>query len=99
MRAFRHYRVVLREIGRDLLSFDSTTELVTAMRDAVAAHRHAFYDARILHRDISAGNILITTSKRGLLIDWDLSKSTDAESSVTAQVERHLAFRGRKTPP
>ncbi|KAF8524399.1 hypothetical protein BU17DRAFT_63383 [Hysterangium stoloniferum] len=88
IRTFRHYRLVLREIGRDLLSFVSTKELVTAMRDAVVAHRHAFYGARILHRDISAGNILITSSGRGLLIDWDLSKSTDAEASVTAQAER-----------
>ncbi|KAF8514450.1 hypothetical protein BU17DRAFT_94560 [Hysterangium stoloniferum] len=88
IRTFRHYRLVLREIGRDLLSFDSTKELATAMRDAVAAHRHAFYDAKILHRDISAGNILITSSGRGLLIDWDLSKSTDAEASVPALAER-----------
>jgi hypothetical protein len=110
MRTFRHYRLVLREIGRDLLSFDSTKELVKAMRDAVAgllnslmlhnlllkstwvAHRHAFYDARILHRDISAGNILITSSGGGLLIDWDLSKGTDTEASVTAQAERTVSL-------
>ncbi|KAF8514445.1 hypothetical protein BU17DRAFT_52548, partial [Hysterangium stoloniferum] len=88
MRTFRHYRLVLREIGRDLLSFVSTKELVTAMRDAVAAHRHAFYDAGILHRDISAGNIIITSLGRGLLIDWDVSKSTDVEAFVTEQAER-----------
>jgi serine/threonine protein kinase len=28
--------------------------------------------AQILHRDISAGNILITDKGKGLLIDWDL---------------------------
>ncbi|KAF8514455.1 hypothetical protein BU17DRAFT_68387 [Hysterangium stoloniferum] len=92
IRTFRHYRLVLCEIGRDLLSFDSTKELATAMRDAVAAHRHAFYDAKTLHRDISAANILITSSGRGLLIDWDLSKSTDAEASVPALAERTVSL-------
>ena len=28
----------------------------------------------ILHRDVSAGNILITEEGSGILIDWDLSK-------------------------
>ncbi|KAF8514453.1 hypothetical protein BU17DRAFT_94564 [Hysterangium stoloniferum] len=88
MRTFRHYRLVLREIGHDLFSFVSTKELVTAMRDAVAAHRHAFYDAGILHRDISAGNISITSLGRGLLIDWDVSKSTNVDALVTEQAER-----------
>ena len=38
----------------------------------VAAHDGAYFDARILHRDISEGNIIITTEGEGLLIDWDL---------------------------
>ncbi len=38
----------------------------------VAAHDGAFFDALILHRDISAGNIIITAEGEGLLIDWDL---------------------------
>ncbi|KIM40752.1 hypothetical protein M413DRAFT_52423, partial [Hebeloma cylindrosporum] len=33
-------------------------------------HDAAFFDAHILHRDISIGNILIHNG-RGLLIDWD----------------------------
>ncbi|KAF8224872.1 hypothetical protein L208DRAFT_1080716, partial [Tricholoma matsutake] len=36
------------------------------------AHQHAYFDAQVLHRDISAGNILITIMGKGLLIDWDL---------------------------
>ena len=36
------------------------------------AHQHAYFDAGILHSDISIGNTLITDEGKGLLIDWDL---------------------------
>ncbi|KIL56590.1 hypothetical protein M378DRAFT_16984 [Amanita muscaria Koide BX008] len=42
------------------------------MADAMQAHQHAYFNAHVLHRDISAGNILITYEGKGLLIDWDL---------------------------
>ena len=38
------------------------------------AHTAAYDKTRILHRDVSAGNILITDNGGGILIDWDLSK-------------------------
>jgi len=38
------------------------------------AHADAYNKGRILHRDISARNILISDSGTGILIDWDLSK-------------------------
>jgi serine/threonine protein kinase len=38
------------------------------------AHSHAFNKAKILHRDISAGNIILTDEGKGLLIDWELAK-------------------------
>lgn len=45
----------------------------------VLAHFHAWEKARILHRDISVGNILIDIYSderfpNGYLSDWDLSK-------------------------
>ncbi|EPQ50669.1 hypothetical protein GLOTRDRAFT_19298, partial [Gloeophyllum trabeum ATCC 11539] len=47
-------------------------------------HAKAFSEARILHRDVSAGNILIVRTTKdekvvtsGLLNDWDLSKDID----------------------
>jgi RIO-like serine/threonine protein kinase len=45
------------------------------------AHTAAYEKAHILHRDISAGNIMITDNGSGMLIDWDLSKKVikDAE--------------------
>jgi hypothetical protein len=39
---------------------------------STAAHDDACFEARILHRDISVGNILITKDNKGMLIDWDL---------------------------
>ena len=38
------------------------------------AHTDAYNKTRILHRDISTGNILIAGDGAGILIDWDLSK-------------------------
>ena len=47
--------------------------------------------ANILHRDISAGNIMITEKGRGLLVDWDLSKSLVNESGVSSPPERTVS--------
>jgi hypothetical protein len=42
------------------------------------AHRDAATKAKILHRDISLGNIMIM-GEDGMLIDWELSKRIDQE--------------------
>uniref|UniRef100_A0A0W0G4E4 Protein kinase domain-containing protein n=1 Tax=Moniliophthora roreri TaxID=221103 RepID=A0A0W0G4E4_MONRR len=43
--------------------------------DAMKAHQVAYDEAKVLHRDISSGNILISEDgKSGFLIDWDFSK-------------------------
>ena len=49
--------------------------------DLIIAHQAA-YNAGVLHRDISLGNIMIVdddeeTIKGGMLIDWDLCKVID----------------------
>ena len=36
------------------------------------AHSAAYEVAKILHRDISGGNILIDKDGNGMLIDWDM---------------------------
>ncbi|KAF8491003.1 hypothetical protein BU17DRAFT_18695, partial [Hysterangium stoloniferum] len=70
----QHYRLFLNEFGRSLTDFKNTKEMVTAVRDAIIAHGDAYDKAEIFHRDISSGNILITQTGGGLLIDWDLCK-------------------------
>ena len=55
------------------------------------AHRLAHDMANILHRDISAGNIMITEKGRGLLVDWDLSKALVNESGASSPPERTVS--------
>jgi serine/threonine protein kinase len=43
-------------------------------------HDHAYFNANVLHRDISVGNILINEEGKGLLIDWDLCVRVDPNS-------------------
>ncbi|OJD12146.1 hypothetical protein AJ78_07217 [Emergomyces pasteurianus Ep9510] len=65
--------------GRAIHKFDSPKELLLALRDAIRAHRSLYTKGKILHRDISENNIIITDPKiadgySGMLIDLDLAK-------------------------
>ncbi|KAI0806739.1 hypothetical protein C8Q74DRAFT_1442726 [Fomes fomentarius] len=88
IRSFRHYRVVVEEVCLALHKFKTGKQLMTVVRDCVEAHAGAVNDAKILHRDVSAGNMLICPTVerdnkdgklrvvwRGILSDWELSKS------------------------
>ncbi|KAF8131843.1 hypothetical protein EV363DRAFT_1583527 [Boletus edulis] len=55
--------------------------LVTVVFDALQAHSHAVNHAKLLHRDISAGNIILTDKGKGLLIDWEMAKKMDERGS------------------
>ncbi|KAF8503151.1 kinase-like domain-containing protein, partial [Hysterangium stoloniferum] len=87
-RRLQHYRLVLNEIGRSLSDFRDTKEMVTAVRDAIVAHGDAYDKAENFHRDISSGNILITATGGGLLIDWDLCKMLNQIHQRQAHTER-----------
>ncbi|KAI0767627.1 hypothetical protein C8Q74DRAFT_1370372 [Fomes fomentarius] len=54
-----HTRLVFKEICRSLESFEDDGVLAQAMFDVVLGHCRAWKDFGILHRDISAGNILL----------------------------------------
>ncbi|KAI9444396.1 hypothetical protein F5148DRAFT_963279, partial [Russula earlei] len=77
IKRYVHYRLVLNTLGQPLSTFGSTRELFQVIRDAMIAHMDAYDKAKILHRDVSAGNILIAPDRSGLLIDWDMSKRMD----------------------
>ncbi|KAH9175114.1 hypothetical protein EDB89DRAFT_1848107, partial [Lactarius sanguifluus] len=69
-----HYRLVLETLGSPLNTFKSTRVLCEVIRDVLTGTWALTYQGvQILHRDVSAGNILIT-EERSVFIDWDLSK-------------------------
>ncbi|KAF8836850.1 hypothetical protein BDN67DRAFT_261607 [Paxillus ammoniavirescens] len=74
---FVHYRLLLDVVARPLTSFQCTKELVRGIHGAMKAHWFAYTAVRLLHRDISPGNIILTKDGEGLLIDWDLAKTVD----------------------
>jgi RIO-like serine/threonine protein kinase len=52
-----------------------------------SAHMDA-YNAGILHRDFSVGNIVIDPNGEGWLIDWDLSKPVSLQSEAPRRATR-----------
>lgn len=83
--------VVTSPVARSLRSFKSRTELLEALRDAIRAHRSLLTDARIIHQDISTGNILITDAPRddeprGILIDLDVATQLDSGRSNAREI-------------
>ncbi|KAJ3485952.1 hypothetical protein NLI96_g4573 [Meripilus lineatus] len=83
-----HYRFAVKEIGRPLEDYKDAEEMVGAVYYAVTAHRAAWEDAGVLHRDISSGNILITEDGDGLLNDWDMSKYDDEVANLQSPAFR-----------
>ncbi|PPQ99853.1 hypothetical protein CVT24_009604 [Panaeolus cyanescens] len=68
--------MVLEEYGDNITKFKSPLRFLEAFRDAVAAHQKV-WDRGILHRDISANNILYGPDNapeggRGVIIDMDM---------------------------
>lgn len=72
--------------GRAIDQFESIGEYLEACRDAIKGHQSLYQAARILHRDVSKNNIIITVAKKdndpkGMLIDLDLAKELDCGPS------------------
>ncbi|VDC03073.1 unnamed protein product [Peniophora sp. CBMAI 1063] len=82
----RHYYTALGEIGRPLTMFTSMKQLVSVMMDVIAAHMDAYTKAKILHRDISPSNILITKNG-GMLIDWQFAKEVQTDDDRRPRME------------
>ncbi|TCD60022.1 hypothetical protein EIP91_010864, partial [Steccherinum ochraceum] len=93
-----HTRLVLKEIGIPLRHYLDSKELSTVVGHAFIAHMDAYMRAKLLHRDISDGNIVLyepTPGKplRGLLIDWDLSKYLEQLKKKPTQRSRSGTWR------
>jgi serine/threonine protein kinase len=81
-----HYCLVTLLAGRPLHEYQSVKELLEALRDAIRGHRSLLRDGKILHRDISENNIIITElpaedALKGRLIDLDLAKELNSMPS------------------
>ncbi|KAI0634524.1 hypothetical protein C8Q77DRAFT_1073085 [Trametes polyzona] len=92
----RHCRLVVKEICRTLDEFTTPLELVYAIRSALIAHRVA-WEAGVLHRDISPGNILLyddpeTKKVQVLLSDWDQARTRE-------QLNRGIATQRVRSKP
>jgi hypothetical protein len=78
-----HCCLVVSPAGRPLHAYRSVGELLEALRDAIRGHKSLLEDGKILHRDISENNIIITEAAtkgdpKGMLIDLDLAKELDS---------------------
>ncbi|PQE09263.1 serine threonine- kinase Sgk2 protein [Rutstroemia sp. NJR-2017a BBW] len=81
-----NYCLVTSPAGRPLREYHSVSELLEVLRDAIRGHRSLLEDGKILHRDISENNIIITElpaegDPNGRLIDLDLAKELDSMPS------------------
>ncbi|KAH9928539.1 uncharacterized protein BXZ73DRAFT_102375 [Epithele typhae] len=86
VRHFQHVRMVVDEFCLPLSAFRCGHDLVSAIFDAILAHQRAYNDCNLLHRDISAGNILLLPrlsetadgklriTWNGILTDWEMAK-------------------------
>ncbi|KAI5917190.1 serine/threonine-protein kinase Sgk2 [Camillea tinctor] len=78
--------LVVEPAGRVISEFRTVRELLESERDAIKAHRSLYVKGKILHRDISSNNIIITKPEvadgfKGMLIDLDLAKVRDSGPS------------------
>ncbi|KAM3518026.1 hypothetical protein MY4038_010201, partial [Beauveria bassiana] len=83
-------------LGRPLRTFQSHIELLQVFQDAIICHRSLYYDAKILHCDISPGNIIILDHQdkeqpKGVLIDLD--------SAINLNEALEAGFRMTSTRP
>ncbi|KAI0333041.1 hypothetical protein GY45DRAFT_1320339 [Cubamyces sp. BRFM 1775] len=100
LKTHRHYRLVVNEVGKPLSEFKNMEELVGLILLSISAHGEAYERKGLIHRDISAGNILIcpqlVRSEDGtveeiatpLLADWELAKRVNDPDEKARQPDR-----------
>ncbi|KAF9255747.1 hypothetical protein L218DRAFT_991737 [Marasmius fiardii PR-910] len=74
------HRIVLEQVGASIRTFPNFKTLFNCAADAMEAHTWMLRELRILHRDISPGNILMTRegeTRNGYLIDFDHALDLD----------------------
>ncbi|CAD6499012.1 BgTH12-04666 [Blumeria graminis f. sp. triticale] len=83
--------IAAKPFGRAIDEKTTPMELICGLRDAIKGHQSLYMETKILHRDISMNNIILTDPKRndgchGVLIDLDLAISlTDDDCSESSK--------------
>ncbi|KAH9858542.1 hypothetical protein C2E23DRAFT_6538 [Lenzites betulinus] len=82
------HRIVLASEGRPIWEYGTAEELVGGMLDALTGHKW-LVDQNILHRNINAGNILLSVhpheqGARGFLIDLEHAQAMDYPTTTSA---------------
>lgn len=89
--------MVVYPLGRPISRFHTVEEFLRGFRDAIAGYRSLHLDGKILHRDISPGNIMLAENKKegepwGFLIDLDLSIEIAAGPARPGEIMGTKAF-------
>ncbi|CDO74185.1 hypothetical protein BN946_scf185043.g237 [Trametes cinnabarina] len=103
-RHYTHYRIVVQDVCLPFSSIRSSKQLIQLLRDCIQTHAIAYEQHRLLHRDVSAGNLIIRPSLsssvdangmkkvewHGIITDWELAKTVPVqeEHSSTKPQER-----------
>ncbi|KAI0707455.1 hypothetical protein C8T65DRAFT_740386 [Cerioporus squamosus] len=97
LRHMVHTRLVVREICLPLTAFTGSKQFVRILYECLQAHALAYTKCQYMHRDISAGNMLIYPEIvrasdgrygvcwRGLLTDWELAKHSGTRMAMQPQ--------------
>ncbi|KAI0333028.1 hypothetical protein GY45DRAFT_1368783 [Cubamyces sp. BRFM 1775] len=100
LKTHRHYRLVVNEVGKPLSKFRTMKELVGLITLSIGAHGQAYKRKGLIHRDISAGNVLIypelVVNEEGvleevpkpLLADWELAECANSSEEAPRQPDR-----------
>lgn len=81
-----HRRVVTCSPGTPIDEAPSCLTIINGFIGAISGHESLYNHARILHRDISIGNIMLNEAKDdGFLIDFDLAIKLDREEPSGAK--------------
>ena len=78
--------MVISLADQGIHNFRSISQLLKALHDVIKVHRSLLMDGKILHRDISENNIIITDPEEAgdfvsMLIDLDLAKELSSGPS------------------
>ncbi|KAJ2968006.1 hypothetical protein NUW54_g13341 [Trametes sanguinea] len=87
-RVYVHYRIAFKDVCLPFTAIRSSRQLVRCLYHCISTHSAAYEKLRLLHRDISAGNVIIlpalssevdekgkkTVTWVGILTDWELAK-------------------------